>query len=844
MVSVHDLERASTLAREAVELVDAGHKEAASRNLREAIAIAPDSEDVKSVFRKIREDEENSHPLLNLCRRFVTQRDESAAGEATKYLRSEGLQPPPEVALECVKLLLAEPASSLPAAQDELITSLVRQSIRVRSYFAGELQNSVTGLFDKIYDRGDGAVVCLDMVVLERGLWQSEQTRKHCEEELFQLFIAKLMESGHDHDGRSLKGIARLLVVDAGSLKHLVDEEGFDVIVSSLDRRLPADVKSQATLATAKYLEVSGDAGQALCSNFIKTRVAKHRKGDYIVAFSAASVVFPILPEFAVSLFLTEGFLKSLTPLLARKIKCKNLELAILELFNAACVNSSCREAISKNFVDWLSEHLKSEAEETTALAAVVLAKLSVSPKDASSADKDKAGVVQEEHADPLELVDKFKAMLGKSGQDGNLRHVVEGLAYASVKAEVKEQLAQDAKFLQDLISLLLERVANSTVLYGGLMIIHNITAYRPNMSEEQKKMSELKAYANASKPRATANPLEDDDHTKARCSAVVNAGVMPLLVECGKSQLASPKDLVNKILLSLSKDSKSRGKLAQQGAVKLLISSVSSQDSTATKTPTTQSTITNGAHALARILISVNPSHVFPSSGFPQITSAIRPLNILLTPPGTTSISSDQPRDLLPVFESLLALTNLASYPDQSVSTSIIRSAWSTIEDLLLSHHTYIQRAACELVCNLMSCEAGVGKFADGTHRASQRMHILLALADVDDLPTRSAAGGALAMLTDFEGAASAIVERTRGVDIILNLCQEDDDGLVHRGIVCVHNMVGGTGDIGRKARKAIREKHGMEVLRDCLTKTKNPAVMRSGVEALKKLVDCQASD
>lgn len=27
MVSVHDLERASTLAREAVELVDAGHKE-------------------------------------------------------------------------------------------------------------------------------------------------------------------------------------------------------------------------------------------------------------------------------------------------------------------------------------------------------------------------------------------------------------------------------------------------------------------------------------------------------------------------------------------------------------------------------------------------------------------------------------------------------------------------------------------------------------------------------------------------------------------------------------------------------------------------------------------------
>ncbi|EEQ30885.1 SWI5-dependent HO expression protein 4 [Microsporum canis] len=845
MVSVHDLERASTLAREAVELVDAGHKEAASRNLREAIAIAPDSEDVKTVFRKIREDEENSHPLLNLCRRFVTLRDEGAAREATQYLRSEGLQPPPEVALECVKLLLAEPAASLPAGQDDIITGLVRQSSRVRSYFAGELQVSVTGLFDKIYDRGDGAVVCLDMVVLERGLWQSEHTRKHCEEELFQLFIAKLMESGHDHDGRSLKGIARLLVVDAESLKHLVDEEGFDVIFSSLDRRLPADVRSQATLATAKYLEVSGEAGQTLCANFIKARVAKHRKGDYIIAFSGASVVFPIMPEFAVSLFLTESFLKSLIPLLARKIKCKNLELAVLELFNAASVNGSCREAISKHFLDWLSEHLNGGTDEASALAAVVLAKLSVSPKDAS-ADKDKSGVVQEEHADPLELVNRFKTMLAKKpGQDGNnnLRHLVEGLAYASVKAEVKEQLANDAKFLRDLIGVLLGSIADSTVVYGGLMIIHNITAYRPNMSEEQKKMSELKAYANASKPRAAANPLDDDGHTKARCVAVVNAGVMPLLAECGKSQLASPKDLVNKIILSLSKDSKARGKLAQQGAVKLLISSVTSQDGNTSKNAA-ESTVTSGAHALARILISVNPSHVFPSSGFPQITSAIRPLNILLTPTGSTSISSDQPRDLLPVFESLLALTNLASYPDQSVSTSIVRSAWPTIEDLLLSHHTYIQRAACELVCNLMSCEAGVGKFADGTHRASQRMHILLALADIDDLPTRSAAGGALAMLTGFEGAVSAIVERPRGIDIVLGLCQEDDDGLVHRGVVCVQNIVGATGDIGRKARISLREKRGMEILRDCLTKTKNPVVMRSGVEALKQLVDRQVSN
>lgn len=808
--------------------------QAASRNLREAIAIAPDNEDVKSAFEKIKEDEETSHPLLNLCRRYITQRDEEAAKDAVKYLHSPGLQPPPEVALDCLKLVLSISAPKLSISQDDIISGLVRQSAHIRRYFAAQLQVSTTEFFDGIYDRGDGAVMCLDMVVLETGLWQSEKTRSHCETELFQLFIAKLMESGHDHDGRSLKGIARLLAVDANSLQHLVDEEGFDVILSSLDRRLPIDVRSQATLATAKYLEASGDAGQQLFSKFISDRVSKRRNDDYIIAFSASAVAFPIVPEAATTLFLTEGFLQSLTPLLDRRHKSSSLELAVLELFNAGCVDRPCREAIAKYHTEWLSHKVSNGTEECTALAAVVLAKIRASQPE-TAAEAGKSGII-EDHTTISDLVDRFKQQLARHDQEGNVKHLLEGLAYSSVKPEMKEKLCHDGRFLKDLLKVLLNHTLDSSVLYGGLMIISNLTQYLPNLSEEQKKISELKAYANASKPRQAPNHLDDDDHVKSRCSALIDAGVMPLLIECGGKSLASIRELCSKVLLSLSKDSKVRGKLAQQGAVKLLITVLLSQEGT--KNVKSEEAIRIGAHALARILISVNPSLVFPASGFPQITSAIRPLLSILSPQ-QTSITSDQPRDLLPVFESLLALTNLASSPDSNVADSIVRSGWPTVEDLLLSQHSYIQRAACELTCNLMTCNPGLGKFADGSQRAGQRLHILLALADVDDKPTRLAAGGALAMLTEFEGAVASIIGRPRGVEILLGLCQEEDEGLVHRGAVCVHNLLYSSGDIGRRAREALTDKGAFETMKECVMKTKNPAVQQSGVEALKKLAN-----
>jgi hypothetical protein len=781
---------------------------------------------VKAAFVKIYQNGE-IHPLLNLVRRFTLDKDSEAGQDASRLLKSSAEQISNTVALDSLKLVLNQKPASLSSSQDDIIVELVRRSSEVRSHLAKQMSLSITELFDDIYDRGDGATNCLDTIILDASVWSFEDARFRNEKDLFQLFIARLMESGHDHDGRAMKGIARLLATDADKLKDVIDADSLDSILSALDIRESAEVRSQATLAAAKFLEVSKETGEKLLEDFVVTKVAAQKNDELIVAVSAAAAIFPIVPTVMAALFLTEGFLPSLMPLLDRRAKSANVEQAVLEMFNAACVDKACREAILKYCSDWLSHMVSNGKDNRDTKAAVILAKVRASGAVTPPENRPK---VKEEGKSVNDLVKLFKGMMSKTTEN-NKQSPIEGLAFATIRPSVKEELARDPNFIANFFTVLKANKSKPTIVFGGLTIIANLSSYLPNLSEEQKKMSQLKAYANSSSI-PTPDPRDDDEHVAHRCNILVKGGVMSVLIDVSKDATAGSWNLICTILRSLSQKPKNRGLLAQQGAVKLLLSEHLQKlvSSSAVQTHRIAS------HALARILISVNPSHVFPASGVPQLTSAIRPLLALLS---DADANSDGPRDLLPTFEALLALTNLASAPNNSAADTIIRIAWDTVEDLLLSKNTMVQRASCELICNLMTSPIGVAKFADGTTRAGQRLHILLALADVEDLATRRAAGGALAMLTEYDAAVSAILARKRGVEIVLGLSKDDEEELLHRGMVCTRNMVCATGETGEKARKAFKVNGAVELLKEKLQKTKNPVVLEVGVEALKAIME-----
>ncbi|KAI4226627.1 MAG: hypothetical protein LQ349_006853 [Xanthoria aureola] len=802
-------ERAVNLAARAVELVASGRVEDGSRALREAASLAPENPTVKAAFLKIRSDD-SIHALRKLCGKFVLEQDEEAGREALDYL-DRSAQVPGNVATECLDLVIKARKIKSKEIQDGIVAGLLRESVVAKSALAKLLLEGSTEAFEQVYDIGDKSANSIVEIVLQPSAWSKQSDREKVEANVFQLFLAKLLAVGHDDDGRALKGIARLLATDAGRLHPFIDEEIFGAILCSLDYRQPTEVRSQATLATAKYLELSGEKGQTYLVRFIPSHITKGHGEDLVLAFSAAAAIFPLVPALATTLFLTEGFLPSLIPLLDKKIKSEKVEQAALNMLSAACLDSNCRAAIKKHCLPWLRLVMEKGRQDRPGLAAVILTKVlypTVSANDINNT---------QEKTEVNSLVPMFTKLMADP-REANKQSSIEGLAYASLQPTVKEELIGDREFLDRLMDSLRNSRPGATIIFGALTLIDHLTKYLPVLSEEQKKMNQLKAYASASKSNTKPDPLEEDAAVSRRCKAIVDAGVVTAFVAISDHLSPASTAVVASIMLSLTRNSALRGTIAQQGGARLLLMKCTAIAGTSDVDKQARRAM---AHGLARILISIDPTLVFPTAGSPPLTSVTRPILSLLTQ--NEAESSEGPRDLLPTFEALLALTNLASAPSDEATVVIIRQTISIIEDLLLSNNAMIQRAATELVCNFMTSAAGVEIFADESKAAGRRLHILLALADVEDSATRKAAGGALATLTCYEGAVKGIVAKERGLEILLGLCTDENHEIMHRGLVCINNIAQMQEPAFEQARKKLDDMDAIGIVQDIANNSTN---------------------
>lgn len=243
-----------------------------------------------------------------------------------------------------------------------------------------------------------------------------EEMAKLGDLEQAQLILARLMEGGQEDDDtcQALDLLTSLLNKDTEAVKKdkshksicsIIDEVCVDTLFGYLDMRQANAVRGHAILTAAAYLKAAGESGSKALSFFFFDRVKRGTYDDYIVAFCVASSLFPIAPDMVAEMFLSEGFLSSLGPLMRRKWKSRKVETACLEMLNAAAMNGQCREAISKYCTEWLEEivdqdpanlasavhsvdtgvegaqgsiAMKRHSEAVQNLAAVILAKLRV----------------------------------------------------------------------------------------------------------------------------------------------------------------------------------------------------------------------------------------------------------------------------------------------------------------------------------------------------------------------------------------------------------------------------------------------------------------------------------
>ncbi|KAH9004306.1 ARM repeat-containing protein [Lactarius hatsudake] len=608
--------------------------------------------------------------------------------------------------------------------------------------------------------------------------------------------------------------------------------------------------RSKAYLVLASYCQgVRGSTGQAgdteqdigtqalilIFTPIVQARIAEIEETDILTGLSFLTALFQVDWQAASNIYQQEAVITSIND--------------ILDLYPSGPVSREAARLLSQAYGHKVCPHQKSDIQ-LRAAAAVAIVKLS----RGVGADALSESTETPPRSTSSDLVGLLKEILSEEDQDSST-DVVEGLAYMSVDPSVKEELSKDSAFLTKLFSFVpARRKAPTTLLdapshslvYGILNIIHNLSVYQPPLSPEQEQIMKLRRMT---KPTATGSRdsgldiLEDEQHVRERGRKLVKNGALNVLVSA--TRLAD-----SRVLLNLSVDKENRGKILQSGGARTLVEIIRKSFSESNASQGRQAEIDvsslESIQALAKLSITSSPTQVFgPDPG--AIYDAIRPFATLLT---------HEASSLLQRFEAIMALTNISSQSAEAASRVAKADGLITkIEFLMLEDHVLIRRAATELICNLVAGSDSVfERYSDG-NAAKSKLHILVALSDVEDLPTRLAASGALAGLTSSPNACRSLYELERDNRRIFSIFKTlidpsspdsdagapPDPGTLHRGVVCVRNFLI---NLDLTLRNKLKEDTELTNITNGLVavikgNVENAEILRPTLEALKCLTD-----
>src|SRR6266702_557581 len=630
--------------------------------------------------------------------------------------------------------------------------------------------------------------------------------------------------------------------------------------------------RSKAYLVLASYCQgVRGSTGQAgdteqdigtqalirIFSPIVQARIAEIQETDILAGLSFLTALFQVDWQAASSIYQQEAVITSINDILDL-YPSGPVSREAARLLSQAYGHKVCRTSHTTEVNQWLeaAAHQKKDIQ-LRAAAAVATVKLS-------------RGVGADALAKSAEtpprsaLVELLKEILSEEDQDSST-DAVEGLAYMSVDPSVKEELSKDSAFLKKLFSFVPARrkapttpldAPSHSLIYGILNVIYNLSVYQLPLNSEQEQIMKLRRMT---KPTATGprdlvhDILEDEQHVRERGRNLLKSGALNVLVSA--TRLADSQGirlLSGRVLLNLSVDKENRGKILQSGGARTLVEIIRKSFSVPNASQEGQPEIDvlslEPVQALAKLAITSSPTQVFgPDPG--AIYDAIRPFAALLTHEAST---------LLQRFEAIMALTNISSQNAEAAGRVAKADGLITkIEFLMLEDHVLIRRAATELTCNLVAGSDSVfERYSDGSS-AKSKLHILVALSDVEDLPTRLAASGALASLTSSPNTCHSLYELERDHRRIFSIFKTlidpsspgpesdarapPDPGMLHRGVVCIRNFLV---NLDPTLRNKLKEETELTNITNGLVtvmkgNVENAEILRPTMEALKCLID-----
>jgi len=395
----------------------------------------------------------------------------------------------------------------------------------------------------------------------------------------------------------------------------------------------------------------------------------------------------------------------------------------------------------------------------TQGMAGTTLARL-------ASWSQDVRDIVLEEGGTKLML-----ALVDESDDVSVLRLASEGLAFLALNHETRDDFVEPETFakLQSLAAK-----DDPAVNYGVAVAMHHaLKREKTDFDDDEKaalKRLQLQTEGQVPKEQVDAKYEELREKAKAREAAtdafrvkfVNKEGVKRLLLKLlNASSSLSVHNLIADIMVALAMNQENRGKLVQQGAIKLCLS-LGLEETTVekqTKKPLPwakggdKPEVVNHSEVavkaglcIAKIAVSTNPA-LFPAD---QVGTLIKPL----------LRAAGDPNEL-GQFESAMALTNIASLGQEMRSRIVQMGGWRTMEYLCASDNFMVTRAAIGALCNLVLCEEIFRKMLDEDKdwdTRSKFIRIFIVLSGSDDEDTVRYAIGGLANLVAHNDDVAAM--------------------------------------------------------------------------------------
>jgi hypothetical protein len=307
-------DRIARLLTEADNHRNAGNVESAYKALKAAADLDPTNKLVEAGLSAPQTRDIGDDAFVTLLIRYQNDADGATGKSALQALRTSSVRAAD--ALLALDLLLNQNPPKL--SSDALLGTLLNVSPDARKEVVSRLKSEVTMLFEKFYTIGRQSFRVFTGLPVDESAWSSGNDQAKSQRDIFQVCTAKLLGTNVQHSERVLEAMTRLLTLAPKNVSSLIDADVFEVVLARLDIRNEASLRSQAMLAIAKMFELTVEKGEVLFANFITSAVAKQTSEALVIAFSAASAIFPIVAPIATKLFLTEGFVQQLVTILER----------------------------------------------------------------------------------------------------------------------------------------------------------------------------------------------------------------------------------------------------------------------------------------------------------------------------------------------------------------------------------------------------------------------------------------------------------------------------------------------------------------------------------------------